>query len=101
MEIDPYDPRSTPVKHTALARFNHEGANIRVADDGRVVAYLGDDEKFEYIYKFVSDEKMKPATASWPAGTTCRCWTRGRCMSRSQRGQLRRTERSGHVLRRL
>ncbi|PKW13337.1 hypothetical protein A8926_0857 [Saccharopolyspora spinosa] len=59
IEIDPHDPNSTPVKHTALGRFKHEGANIRVADDGRVVAYMGDDEKFEYIYRFVSDGKMK------------------------------------------
>ncbi|MCI2418879.1 PhoX family phosphatase [Saccharopolyspora sp. K220] len=60
IELDPHDPTSTPVKHTALGRFKHEGANIRVADDGRVVAYLGDDEKFEYVYRFVSDEKVRP-----------------------------------------
>jgi secreted PhoX family phosphatase len=58
VEINPYDKDSAPVKHTALGRFKHEGCAIRVARDGRVVAYLGDDERFDYIYKFVSKNKM-------------------------------------------
>ncbi|MEE1621259.1 PhoX family phosphatase [Zafaria sp. J156] len=60
VEIDPQDPTSTPVKHTALGRFKHEGANIRIARDGRVVAYSGDDERFDYVYKFISKGKYKP-----------------------------------------
>lgn len=60
VEVDVSDPTSTPRKRTAMGRFKHEGAESIVARDGRVVFYLGDDERFDYVYKFVTTGMFNP-----------------------------------------
>jgi uncharacterized protein len=61
LEVDPYTPHSVPRKHTALGRTKHEAGATTLAKDGRAVVYLGDDERFDYLYKFVSDKKYDPS----------------------------------------
>ncbi|MGL5004668.1 MAG: PhoX family protein, partial [Casimicrobium sp.] len=70
VEIDPFDPSSTPVKRTALGRFKHENVEIVVAANGKVVAYSGDDERNEYIYKFVSSGTFDRANPTGAANRT-------------------------------
>jgi len=64
VEIDPYDPSSIATKRTALGRFAHEGAAYGNPQAGKPLAfYSGDDSRFEYIYKFVSEAVWDPADA--------------------------------------
>jgi secreted PhoX family phosphatase len=57
VEIDPFNPSAAPKKRTALGRFKHENAEVVIAADGHVVVYLGDDERGEFLYRFVSTGK--------------------------------------------
>lgn len=67
VEIDPSNPNTKPRKLTALGRFKHENAETVVAADGRVVVYLGDDERGEFLYKYVSDGKYAEGSNDNPS----------------------------------
>ncbi len=59
VEIDPFDATKPPVKRTALGRFKHEAIAIAESNNGRIAAYMGDDQRFDYCYKYVSDQPWK------------------------------------------
>ncbi|MET1756776.1 alkaline phosphatase PhoX [Novosphingobium sp. RD2P27] len=61
VELDPYDPNSTPRKRTSLGRFGHEGAFVQAAAGKKLAVYMGDDARREYLYKFVSSATFTEA----------------------------------------
>ncbi|MBM3408323.1 MAG: PhoX family phosphatase [Betaproteobacteria bacterium] len=61
VELDPMDPTAMPIKRTALGRAAHEGAWVAVTRDQRAVVYSGEDARFEYLYRFVSRDPIRPA----------------------------------------
>ncbi|MEM9607120.1 MAG: PhoX family phosphatase [Actinomycetota bacterium] len=63
VEIDPMDPDQTPVKRTALGRLKHEGAVVTESRRKHAVVYMGDDQRFDYIYKYVSARPWRQMTA--------------------------------------
>jgi hypothetical protein len=64
VEVNPRDPARTPVKRTALGRFAHEAATCVVAASGQLAVYMGDDDRFEYVYKYVSRGRVDTAPAA-------------------------------------
>ncbi|WP_344090485.1 PhoX family phosphatase [Nocardiopsis composta] len=62
VEIDPFRPDSTPVKRSRLGRIKHEGC-VTTEARGRIVAYTGDDQDGDYIYKFVGAEPWRKTRA--------------------------------------
>ena len=86
--LDPFEPDEAPVKHTALGRFKHEGANVIVGRSGHVAAYMGDDERFDYLYKFVSKNKMRPGRKKSDRAFNKRLLTEGSLYVGSVLGRL-------------
>jgi secreted PhoX family phosphatase len=61
VEIDPFDGAQKPTKRTAMGRFKHEAVAIAESSDGRIAAYMGDDQRFDYCYKYVSNKPWERA----------------------------------------
>lgn len=58
VEVDPLNPDSVPKKRTALGRFKHEAAFTVLAPSGEAVVYSGDDERNQFVYKFVTSRPV-------------------------------------------
>ena len=62
VELDAYDRGAAVRKRTAMGRFAHESAAFGLCVPGQpLAAYMGDDSRGEYIYKFVSDAAWNEA----------------------------------------
>lgn len=64
VEIDPRTPNANPKKRTALGRFKHENAETVVNPDGRIVVYMGDDERGEFLYRYISNGVYAPGAST-------------------------------------
>ncbi|WP_373051992.1 PhoX family protein [Thioalkalivibrio sp.] len=64
VEIDPFDGTKKPVKRTALGRFKHEAIAIKELADGRIAAYMGDDQRGDYCYKYESNRPWRETIAA-------------------------------------
>ncbi|MBH9553727.1 PhoX family protein [Inhella gelatinilytica] len=65
LEVDPYTKTRKAVKRTALGRFAHESAAFGKPVVGQpIAAYMGDDSRNEYIYKYVSTALWAEADAT-------------------------------------
>ncbi|RYF41812.1 MAG: DUF839 domain-containing protein, partial [Comamonadaceae bacterium] len=65
VEMDPYDKNAAIRKRTALGRFVHESAAFgKLAAGKPLAAYMGDDNRGDYIYKFVSAANWDAADAN-------------------------------------
>ncbi|MEL6871106.1 MAG: PhoX family phosphatase [Pseudomonadota bacterium] len=64
VEIDPFDGSAKPVKRTAMGRFKHEAVAIKELDDGRIAAYMGDDQRGDYCYKYESNQPWQDSIAA-------------------------------------
>lgn len=53
VEVEPFTGKAK--KHTALGRFEHEGATVSLSKSGKIVVYMGEDRKGGGIYKFISE----------------------------------------------
>ncbi|AEI38999.1 PhoX family protein [Paenibacillus mucilaginosus] len=53
-EIDPADPAFKLRKHTALGRFRHSGAPMKLTRDGRAAVYMGDTAAESPLFKYIS-----------------------------------------------
>ncbi|MBK7006909.1 MAG: PhoX family phosphatase [Burkholderiales bacterium] len=65
VEMDAYDRTQAVRKRTGLGRFAHESVSFAKPVVGQpVVAYMGDDARNEYMYKYVSAAKWDAADAN-------------------------------------